>query len=467
MKKAILVNTNPFFLEENNPDCIALIKEDYELRIGMLRSLMKENGLDIVLIYGDREHFSNLDYFSGYDCRFEESILVIPVDATPTILVGNEGMSYSYVIPYEVNRVFYRHFSLQGQPRNASEKLSAILEEAGVKTNSKVGVIGPKYAMDSTSFGIDPKQYFDIPYYIMNEIYAVADKENVINCTDLATGLDCGIRLRVHNAKEIARAESRAAKSSAAVVRMLKSLCVGISETEWALSAGIDFDPVTMFSLANLSEKSVGLGLRSPQSDVHLTLGSVAGACYGIRGSLTSRVAVAAYDENSMGEGLKDKLFSFYGKFYEAMGAWLETLKVGVSGHDLHWAVHNIIGGDEYNVELNAGHFTGEDEWVNALSYDGSPHKVPNGAYMQVDIIASNSSPTRTAICEDTVIVANADLRAELKAEYPEVYERIVARQKAIRSIGIDISDDVLPLSNLNAAMFPLMLNLGKMFALS
>ena len=35
-----------------------------------------------------------------------------------------------------------------------------------------------------------------------------------------------------------------------------------------------------------------------------------------------------------------------------------------------------------------------------------------------------------------------------------------------IRHLGIDLSEDVLPLSNINAAMFPFMLNTNLVFAL-
>ena len=124
---------------------IPMGKEDYLFRIGLLSEKMARDKIDIALIVGDREHFSNIEYFSGYDCRFEESMLAIPAEGTPTILVGNEGMGYSFAIPYEVNRVYYRNFSLQGQPRREEEKLDEILKNMGVKEGTRVGVIGYKY----------------------------------------------------------------------------------------------------------------------------------------------------------------------------------------------------------------------------------------------------------------------------------------------------------------------------------
>jgi len=137
-----------------------------------------------------------------------------------------------------------------------------------------------------------------------------------------------------------------------------------------------------------------------------------------------------------------------------------------LDGHTLHRAVHDIIGAPEYNVNLNVGHFTGMDEWTNALSYEGSKHTMPDGAYMQVDIIASSASPVRSAICEDCVIIAGEKLRKEVEEQYPETWKRIQERREAMKYLGIDLHEDVLPMSNMNAAMFPFMLNTNLVFAL-
>ena len=66
----------------------------------------------------------------------------------------------------------------------------------------------------------------------------------------------------------------------------------------------------------------------------------------------------------------------------------------------------------------------------------------------------------------DAVVIAGEALRAELAEHYPETLARIQARREAIAYLGIDLHEDVLPMSNINAAMFPFMLNTGKVFAL-
>ena len=466
MKKAIIKESLPLFTRETEVPQIPMEREDYLFRIGLLRARMAEDGVDIALLFGDREHFSNIEYFSGYDCRFEEGILAIPREGTPTIVCGNEGMGYSYAIPYEINRVYYRNLSLQGQPRRAEEKLDEIFRAMGVNADSRVGVIGYKYFLPEY-IGTDPRYTFDIPHYMLEVLRTVARSENVFNYTSVLTGLDGGIRLKVYNAKEIASAEAAACRSANGILRMLKALRPGIAEYEVGASARLGVAPVTMFPLTNFGARHVSIGLGSPSDATTLELGDVCGLCYGIRGSLTSRVGVAAYNEETMRADLRPLLFSFYGRFFEALCAWYEKLHVGADGNTLHHAVHDRIGGPEYNVNLNCGHYTGMDEWTNALAYDGSTHTLPDGAYLQVDIIASNPDPVRTAICEDTAIVAGPELRAALKAEYPEVWARIQERREAmIHHLGIELHEDVLPLSNINAAMYPFMLNLNRVFAL-
>ena len=466
MKKAVLVTPDPLFLTEQNPGQIPLTVEDYLARLSVFRAAMKKRGVDVAVVYGDREHFANIEYLCAYDCRFEESLFIVPVDATPTLLVGNEGMAYSYIVPYPINREYYGNFSLQGQPLGKDENLAGILSRAGVSPGVSVGVCGYKYFKAGT-MPENTDRIFDLPMYIMNEIFRAAGEKNVVNTTSLLTGLEDGIRLRVYSAREIAKAEAAACRSAAVVQRMLKALKPGVSEYALSEQAGAGFAPWVMFPMVNFGDKHVSLGLGSPSDDKKLAEGDPCGICYGIRGCLTARVGLAVKDEGAMKRALGDYLYSFYGKFFEAMCNWYKTLRIGVTGNELHWAVHNIIGGPEFGVTLNAGHYTGADEWVNALSYDGSSFTVPDGAYMQADIIASVNNPVRVAICEDGLIVAGEGLREAVRKEYPQTWERITARREKLRTvIGMDICDDILPLSNMNAVMFPFMLNLEQIFGL-
>lgn len=464
MKQVILRSTPALALQENPVTHVVLDGVDFLHRIELLRAAMWRRQLDFCLMYGDREHFANIEYLSGYDCRFEESLLLIPAQGEITILVGNEGMSYCMAIPYPIRRVYYRNFSLQGQPRRQEEVLEDILREAGLHDLSRLGIIGYKYLLPEYCIG-EPEKAYDLPHYILESVFRVCPAERACNATALLTGLDEGIRLNVRSAKEIAKAEAAAARTGNTIVRMLRALQPGITEYALSEAAGIGFAPWCMFPLVNFGSNSVALGLRSP--DVRNTLfeGDPCGLCYGIRGSLTARVGVAAHDEQSMG-ALAPHLMSFYGKFFSAMAAWYETLCIGCTGDALYHSVHDIIGSVEFGVTLNPGHYVGGDEWVNSPVFDGSQHTVKDGAYLQSDIIASAADPVRTAICEDTLILAGPALRQELREQYPDVYTRIMARRSMMQELGFHLADEVLPLSNMNGVMFPFMLNLLRVFAL-
>src|SRR5215471_17900928 len=63
-------------------------------RIDALRAAMARDGLTHAVVYGDREHFANLAFLTGFDPRFEEALLVVSERAHPLLLVGNECHGY-------------------------------------------------------------------------------------------------------------------------------------------------------------------------------------------------------------------------------------------------------------------------------------------------------------------------------------------------------------------------------------
>lgn len=458
-----LTKADALFLTEVNMPILEFSKEDYEGRIERLVERIRKRSLTHMIIYGDREHFSNVEYFTHYDCRFEETLFVMDAEGTCSILVGNEGMGYSSVIPIEVHRYLYQNFSLQGQPRDRLRLLSDILREIGIDEKARVGVAGIKY-FDAGMIDTDPEQTYDLPEYMMNSIRKTGAA--IVNATAELTGVPDGIRMRFHTAKEIAWAESAGNRVAAVMQRLLKNVKEGNCEYELAQLGGAGFDPLNTHPLVNFGPRSVSIGMGSPGQS-RLKAGEVGGFCYSVRGNLTSRVGVMAYDEAGYQEELKPYFESFYKKYYEAVAAWYRTVRVGVTGGELYEAVMSLIGGEEFGVTLNPGHFSGTEEWSNAISAKGSEVPVPDGAFMQVDIIAHGDNPVRTGICEDAVVIAGKDLREQLRKEYPEVYNRIMERRRVMKDVlGIRLHEDVLPMSNLNGAYFPFMLNTDLVFTI-
>lgn len=454
----ILLSKSPgLVFEEQIPARPAMTAEDYLQRVELLQERMKKLALDYVVIYGDREHFSNIEYFSSYDCRFEEALWVLSQDGTKSVIVGNEGYGYSFQIPYPVNRYLYQNFSLQGQPREKSKSLHEILSEIGITAGSKVGVVGVKY-FDERYFD-NPQKLFDIPEYILGELRMV--NTSFINITQEITGLPDGIRMKIHNVKEIAWGEYVAVKSAAVVRNLLRGMEPGIQELELSRKGNIDFMPVTMYSLVNFGEEHIALGLRSPDDTV-LEETMPYGVCYSLRGSLCSRTGLALSGANPEYD---EVIENFYKPYWSAIATWYENVKVGAVAGKVYDKVMHIIGDERFGVTLNPGHNTGMDEWTNSPFFENSQLTIPSGTYLQCDIIGTNQKPYCTAICEDTVVVADEAMRQELKEKHPETFERIVKRQEMMRSeLGIQVDDSLLPLSNLNGVYFPYGLDCTTVF---
>ena len=141
------INAKETCLKET--DCAPVNKlsaEVYKLRIDKLTNRMKENNISQVVLYGDREHSANIEYFCGFDPRFEEALAIIDEKGKVTLIVGNEGWGYIEDIPFQVDAVLYQNFSLQGQPRDQSPALEQIIKKI-VGNSVKTGVAGYKLSL--------------------------------------------------------------------------------------------------------------------------------------------------------------------------------------------------------------------------------------------------------------------------------------------------------------------------------
>lgn len=230
-----IIKADELFLEEVNQPPVELQAEDYLLRVKLLRERMARLGLTHVVIYGDREHFASIEYFTRYDCRFEEALFILDEDGEMSLLVGNEGMGFSQIVPYPVHRYLYQNFSLQGQPRDQSEILGKILNRTGIGADSRLGIVGYKY-YETPYITTDPEKIYDISHYILEEILAACP--NARNMTKEITGLPDSIRMTLYSAKEVAWAESAGNRRAAVEQRMIKNLRPGIRVYELSAANG-------------------------------------------------------------------------------------------------------------------------------------------------------------------------------------------------------------------------------------
>ena len=462
MKLVQFAPTHPAFLEEVVPEMPHFEEADYRQRLDILSERMQSAGLSHAVVYADREHFANMEYLIGFEPRFEESLFIMDGKGSCTLLVGNECMSYSFISPIPMKRILYQNFSLQGQPRDKIRPLRDIFSELGIGQGTRIGFIGFKYFEVEHKLG-ETEEVFDVPAYILHELQE-AGPGKIINFTRVMTGMPDGIRITIRTAKEVAWAEYAACKATRVIQRILKNVKPGMTELGLSEKGGLDFSPVSVFPMANFGRDHGAIGLRSP-TETPLQVGDPCAFCYAIRGALISRVGIAAFGEDTLRPEYQGVVDRFYKPFWQAIAAWYESLSIGVSAGDVHGKVMDIIGGPKFGVTLNPGHYIGGDEWVNSPFFKGSSIRLENSAHLQSDIIAGSSEPFMTGICEDGIILADEALRRQVALEYPDVWARITARQERMREIlGIALSDDVLPLGNLNGVYHPYMLDTGVVF---
>ena len=85
---------------------------------------------------------------------------------------------------------------------------------------------------------------------------------------------------------------------------------------------------------------------------------------------------------------------------------------------------------------------------------------------MQVDVIPSSPVYFSTRM-EDGVVLADVDLRRRLRDLYPGCYERCQKRRAFMSDVlGIELAEEVLPLSNTPAMVPPFFLRPHAVLAL-
>lgn len=401
-----------------------------------------------VFIYGDREHFANIHYFTEFDPRWEESLLILGPNNSKYMLIGNEGLIYESVIKLELEIVLCQSFSLMGQDRTKSKKLEDILKDIGIKQADSVGICGWKYVEASE---VGNHQAFFVPTFITDCIQSVVGRsEKVSDITEKVMHPITG--LRAHNeVEQLAVFEWGAARASKAVWNIVKGTKPNISEFEAVSHMGYAGEPLTMF-MNYATGKDAIVGLRSP-SGKQIEAGDGVFTALGYRGGLSARAGLVAAEN-------EEYLNKWAIPYYKGIVAWYEEVAIGVKGGDVQLRVTEALAEGGLRPLLNPGHSGGTDEWLHTFFTPGNTEVIASGMAIQCDIIPTPLEDGVQLNSEDTVIFAGKELRQSIKDKYPEMWKRIEARQNFMRnSLGINISDDVLPFSTTPGYYAPLFLS--------
>lgn len=427
---------------------------EYQKRLDLVRAEMEREGFSHVVVYGDREHCMNLRFLTGYDPRFEESLLIVPLKGKPVLLVGNEGLAYARIAKPDLDIVLYQHFSLQGQPRGSCQSLAEIFNETGMGSGSKIGVAGYKY-IESAEFG-DPGFVIDAPSYIVDTLRRIGGADRVLDVTRWFTHPGQGLRIPL-TVDEIASYEAVGLMVYRGMKNALGNLRLGVSEIEIAAALGYDGSIPLSYHISVGFGANAELGLGSPTSR-RLRPGDFITIGFGVWGANIARTGIAAAGVAELPEGIGDALEKVYKPYARALLAWYRSLRVGVAGGEVYESVRELVEDPFFGVALNAGHQARDEEWINSPIAPGSDYALISGTMLQCDLIVAGTPPYSGIHTEDGLVLADNRLRAELAQKYPAAWERILARRRMMEQLGYELHQDVLPLSDMQGCVAPFLL---------
>jgi hypothetical protein len=426
--------------------------ETYDRRIGALLALGAKSGLDAFVVYGDREHSANVAFLSGYDPRFEETLLVIVPGRQPRLLVGNEGWGYAEIVggPYE--RVLYQTFSLPGQPRERSASLKHILADCGLTAGERVGAIGWK-PFGQADGGFDDSA-LDLPSFIADTLRQIVGPSGLVrNAANLLMNPRDGLRTD-NDVDQLAAFEFAATFTSQGLRNVLQKIEPGMTELQAARLIGINGLPQSAHPMLSAGARAF-YGLPSPTLNV-IERGDPVTCAYGVQGGLNARAGFLVESGTELPAGIQDYLDRLVGPYFMAVVDWYEAIGIGVPGGALWKAIHDRLGEPFFGVTLNPGHLIHLDEWLHSPVFAGSEMPIRSGMALQVDVIPATGTPWFTTNIEDGIAIADTELRAEFAEKYPEAWHRITARRAFMTDkLGIRLKPEVLPFSNIPAFLPP------------
>lgn len=424
----------------------------YERRIDALLERMRAEKLDAVVVYGDREHAANVAFLSGYDPRFEETLLIVLPGRTPRLLIGNEGWGYAELCDGPYERALYQTFSLPGQDRSRSPALPDILAESGLRSGQRLGAIGWK-PIARRDPGLD-ETALDLPAFVADALRALVGSGGaVVNAADLLMSPADGLRATL-DVDQLALMEFSACFTSQGVRDVLHNIEPGMTELQAARLLGMNGLPQSAHPMLTAGRRAK-YGLPSPGMDV-IRRGDPVTTAYGVHGALNARAGFLVEDARELPSGIQDYVERLVAPYFSAAADWLETVGVGATGGALWQAVHDRIGDPFFGVGLNPGHLIGVDEWMHSPVEKGSAVPIRSGMALQVDIIPATGTDYFTSNIEDGIAVADEPLREEFASRYPEAWTRVEARRAFMADeVGLRLKPEVLPFSNIPAFLPP------------
>lgn len=430
--------------------------EIFRARFARFIDRFRGQGLDALVVYGDREHSANISYLTGFDPRFEEALLIVGPNGDPTILTGPENQGFAKAAALGANVALYPPFGLLGQDRSKTPPLETVLRACGLTTGSAVGIIGWKYFNRQES--PTPEQWFETPSYLVDAIRQLAGPSGrVVNAASILMHPSQGMRA-VNEIEQLAVFEFAACHTSSAVRRVLTGARPGMREFDAARLLAPMGLPLSCHTMLSAGPRAA-LGLGSPSSRV-IQHGDPIAVAYGVWGALNCRAGWMASDASELPAGIGDYIERLAAPYFATVAEWHEALAIEAPGGALAEIVARRLGDRFFGLFLNPGHLIHNDEWMNTPIYAGSDERLASGQAIQVDIIPATGTPYFTSNVEDGLALLDEAGRLALAEQFPDMWARIQHRREFMsRALGLRLQPEVLPFSNMPAYLTPFFLS--------
>lgn len=414
---------------------------------------MQQKKLDVLAVYGDREHGANFAYLTGFEPRFEEALLILHKNGNAYMLLGNENLKMSQYSFVKGKVIHVPHFSLPYQTMETEKTLPQLIEEAGICDGMRIGCAGWKHF---TSKNEDNRNLLDIPAFIADAIRKVNGSGITENAGGIFLDAEEGVRIRM-NANELAHYEFGAGYASSRILTALDEIKPGRTEMQIASYLTAGGQPATVTTICATGDRFTN-AVVFPR-DKQIEEGDRFSITFGLRGGLTSRAAYVAETSRQLPEKEQDYLEKVAMPYYNALTVWLEMMAIGIKGGEIYEKMEEVLPKNVFHWDLNPGHYTDADEWSSSPIYPGSQAKIASGMMLQLDIIPRVPG-YGGAGAEDGIAVADNALRDEIANQYPDTWERIKKRRNYIeRVLGIRLHEEILPMSDALGYFRPLLLN--------
>lgn len=438
---------------DNSGKPIILSDRTYEERLKKVLKNMEDFGISSLVVYADKEHGSNFEYLTGFIPRFEEALHIINKDGSSFLMLGNENYNKVKFARVKSSGIKVPLFSLPNQPMGDFKAFGTYLDVVKIDDSEKIGFVDWKLLNPELT---DKGLVSAVPHFVIAEFEKAFGRDKLVNASHLY--MDPGYGARVtNNAEEIARYEYGASLASDALLAAYDNLAEGVTEIEIGNLLNRDGQYQSVVTIAAFGDRFVNANIYPTEKT--LSKNDKVSLTVGYKGGLSSRAGYAVDNYEDLEKTDPAYLEEVVIPYFGAYNFWLDKVRIGKVGGEFYDEFSKFYPQEKYGWELNPGHLTADEEWLSSPFYKESDRKIQSGMIFQVDFIP-NQKGHQGVSAESTVAIADQDLRAKIKENHPELWDRIEKRRKYMKEeLNIDLDESLLPMASTLAYYRPFMMD--------